>query len=305
MVAVAGDFGIQLHLARAVARGRRLRRGCSPRGCACGCGPPPSAMLVVSIGCSPRRLARIVRRAPIAVLALVYTVQRSDRVPALLLSRAVAQRHRVVADACGSARRRWCVAWSALAWWPNVDDARGRDAAAGGRDARRQRAHRAAVIAGWRARLRDVEQRRRGRLRRRRSTASAIADLAAWPTFARDVWPIGAGIVLSALYFRIDVFLVQWWAGTELVALYNAVFPAGRGAAAVSGRGARRGAAVAVPRGAICGRSSASRRRSPSARSLAAAVLWVAAGVARAVRLRRAVRRRGAGVSDPAARRFR
>jgi O-antigen/teichoic acid export membrane protein len=38
------------------------------------------------------------------------------------------------------------------------------------------------------------------------------------------VWPIGAGIVLSALYFRIDVFLVQLWSGTEAVALYNAVF---------------------------------------------------------------------------------
>jgi O-antigen/teichoic acid export membrane protein len=40
----------------------------------------------------------------------------------------------------------------------------------------------------------------------------------------RDVWPIGAGIVLSALYFRIDLFLVQLWTGTESVALYNAVF---------------------------------------------------------------------------------
>jgi O-antigen/teichoic acid export membrane protein len=43
-------------------------------------------------------------------------------------------------------------------------------------------------------------------------------------TFLRDVLPIGAGIVLSALYFRIDVFLVQIWSGTESVALYNAVF---------------------------------------------------------------------------------
>lgn len=40
----------------------------------------------------------------------------------------------------------------------------------------------------------------------------------------RDVWPIGAGIVLSALYFRVDVFLVQHWSGTEAVGLYNAVF---------------------------------------------------------------------------------
>src|SRR5439155_46506 len=45
-----------------------------------------------------------------------------------------------------------------------------------------------------------------------------------WQAFRRDVWPIGAGIVLSALYFRVDVFLVQLWSGTESVALYNAVF---------------------------------------------------------------------------------
>src|SRR5213079_1858632 len=54
-----------------------------------------------------------------------------------------------------------------------------------------------------------------------------VAGLRAGPTFAvfrRDVWPIGAGIVLSALYFRIDVFLVQLWSGTEAVAMYNAVF---------------------------------------------------------------------------------
>jgi len=42
--------------------------------------------------------------------------------------------------------------------------------------------------------------------------------------FRRDVWPIGAGIVLSAIYFRVDVFLVQRWSGTEAVGLYNAVF---------------------------------------------------------------------------------
>jgi O-antigen/teichoic acid export membrane protein len=46
----------------------------------------------------------------------------------------------------------------------------------------------------------------------------------AFSEFRRDVWPIGVGIVLSALYFRIDVFLVQWWSGSEAVAFYNAVF---------------------------------------------------------------------------------
>jgi O-antigen/teichoic acid export membrane protein len=43
-------------------------------------------------------------------------------------------------------------------------------------------------------------------------------------SFLRDVFPIGLGIVLSAIYFRIDVLLVQFWAGTEAVARYNAVF---------------------------------------------------------------------------------
>jgi O-antigen/teichoic acid export membrane protein len=41
---------------------------------------------------------------------------------------------------------------------------------------------------------------------------------------ARAVFAIGAGIVLSALYFRIDVFLVNAWSGPAAVGLYNAVF---------------------------------------------------------------------------------
>ena len=42
--------------------------------------------------------------------------------------------------------------------------------------------------------------------------------------FVRQVAPIGAGIVLSALYFRIDILLLQAWQGIEAVGLYNAVF---------------------------------------------------------------------------------
>jgi O-antigen/teichoic acid export membrane protein len=44
------------------------------------------------------------------------------------------------------------------------------------------------------------------------------------PVFMRDVFPIGLGIVLSALYFRIDLFLVEHWRGVEDVARYNAAF---------------------------------------------------------------------------------
>jgi len=42
--------------------------------------------------------------------------------------------------------------------------------------------------------------------------------------FVCDVAPIGAAVVLSALYFRIDVFLLEAWQGTQTVGLYNAVF---------------------------------------------------------------------------------
>jgi O-antigen/teichoic acid export membrane protein len=41
---------------------------------------------------------------------------------------------------------------------------------------------------------------------------------------ARDVLPIGTGIILSALYFRIDLFLLEFWSDLQTVALYNAVF---------------------------------------------------------------------------------
>lgn len=42
--------------------------------------------------------------------------------------------------------------------------------------------------------------------------------------FWRDVFPIGAGMLFSALYFRIDVFLLEHWRGPEAVAIYNAAF---------------------------------------------------------------------------------
>jgi O-antigen/teichoic acid export membrane protein len=42
--------------------------------------------------------------------------------------------------------------------------------------------------------------------------------------FRRDVLPIGAGILLSALYFRVDVFLIEAWRGTDAVGQYSAAF---------------------------------------------------------------------------------
>jgi O-antigen/teichoic acid export membrane protein len=44
------------------------------------------------------------------------------------------------------------------------------------------------------------------------------------PNVFRRVAPIGAGLLLSALYFRVDVFLLDHWTGPEAVAQYGAVF---------------------------------------------------------------------------------
>src|SRR5204863_4475250 len=55
-------------------------------------------------------------------------------------------------------------------------------------------------------------------------SAAAARGAIVRDSFVRDVLPIGIGLVLSALYFRIDVLLVQLWAGLEAVASYNSVF---------------------------------------------------------------------------------
>jgi O-antigen/teichoic acid export membrane protein len=43
-------------------------------------------------------------------------------------------------------------------------------------------------------------------------------------TFTRQVLPLGAAVLISALYFRIDVFFIERWQGLEAVGGYNAVF---------------------------------------------------------------------------------
>ncbi|MBI4476994.1 MAG: oligosaccharide flippase family protein, partial [Acidobacteria bacterium] len=53
-----------------------------------------------------------------------------------------------------------------------------------------------------------------------RETGSSMS----WSGFRRDVLPIGIGALLSALYFRVDLFLVQHWVGDGAAGLYNAVF---------------------------------------------------------------------------------
>ncbi len=58
----------------------------------------------------------------------------------------------------------------------------------------------------------------------RRAPADTMSLAPRGRAFLRDIAPIGLGIVLSALYFRIDVFLLQRWSGEAVVGVYNAMF---------------------------------------------------------------------------------
>ena len=196
MLAVATDFGVQMHLARAVAQAPGDARAMLARWwrvrlitSALGLG-----LLVVALTAFGARRTLAV---PVVLLALVYAVtslvelinyfyrglSRSDIESTLTLWQRVA----TLALGIG-----------ALLWRPSV-----------------------AVLAAallvpplaaltWSARF---------AMRDGPANAPPPED-----SFIHDVFPIGLGIVLSALYFRVDVLLVQLWLGTEAVAGYTAVF---------------------------------------------------------------------------------
>ena len=105
--------------------------------------------------------------------------------------------------------------------------------------------------------------------------------------FLHGVAPIGIGILLSALYFRIDVFLLERWSGTTAVALYNAVFRV------VDALRLFPAAVLAVALPVLCRAGDLKplvRLAAPltAAACGVAVVLWLTAGVGRAGPLRRA-----------------
>lgn len=55
--------------------------------------------------------------------------------------------------------------------------------------------------------------------------ATGSAEISLSPgRFMREAAPIGVGILLSAVYFRCDVYFLQFWSGLETVGVYNAAF---------------------------------------------------------------------------------
>jgi len=207
LLAVLTDFGIQLHVARAIARTPAAAGAILADWLRVRLWTTAAAIAIVAAGAVASRAAATIA-VPLVLFACVYGasglveflhyfyrgLSRSDVESSLTL----AQRAGTVV--CGAA---------ALAWRPDVS-----------------------VLAM--AMLIPVAATLAGSLRIARGFAASNPDspITTHPTshipqpivFAREVLPIGAGIVLSALYFRLDVFLVEYWRGTEAVGLYNAVF---------------------------------------------------------------------------------
>ena len=224
IVAVVSDCGIQLHLAREAARrpadaSRLLREWLRVR-----LWTAASAVAIVVLGLAVGR--RSAAAAPIAILALVYAcsgliellhyfyrgLSRSDIESSLTLW----QRGGTLACGLG-----------ALAWRPDVTAL----AVAMLIPVAITLAVSLRIAAGI-ARLTPCATSDEPCVTSALVAAQGLSPAAdtrlkpcvTWSLFRRDVWPIGAGIVLSALYFRIDLFLVQRWSGIESVASYNAVF---------------------------------------------------------------------------------
>jgi O-antigen/teichoic acid export membrane protein len=201
MLAVATDFGMQLHLAREVSRrpeaaARLLRAWLRMR-------LVTTAVALVAVVAVLARFVDTASAVPIALLALVYAcsglveflhyfyrgLSRTDVESSLTLW----QRGGTLVCGLG-----------ALAWRPDVTVL----AIAMLLPVAITLVVSAGIASGIRTPAVDARQ---------------VSYVTA-AVMRRDVLPIGAGILFSALYFRIDVFLVQRWAGTESVALYNAVF---------------------------------------------------------------------------------
>jgi len=221
MVAVVTDFGIQLHLARAVARqpeeAARLLGGWLRVRLWTAAG----AMVLVAIGLLVSGWSAAFS-TPIAVLALVYAcsgliellhhfyrgLSRSD------VESSVTVWQRTATLGCGLL---------ALAWRPDVTllgvamllpavvtliVSLRIAVRLGGRERSAEAFALRSDSVGHRVRPRFS-----GAAHRFSGAAPGLREVARpegppyvpWQAFRRDVWPIGAGIVLSALYFRVDV----------------------------------------------------------------------------------------------------
>jgi len=204
MAAVATDFGIQLHVARVVARRPETAASVLRSWLRVRWATAAGALAVVAIAAFAAAPLRPYA-APVILFALVYVC--SGLVEFLHyfyrgLSRSDVESTLTLAQRAGTL----VFGAAALLWRPDVTTL--------------AIAMLVPVAATLAVSLRIA--RTQARLAGARPAAAGSEPLPR--AFRRDVWPIGAGIVLSAIYFRVDVVLVQIWVGTEAVGLYNAVY---------------------------------------------------------------------------------
>jgi O-antigen/teichoic acid export membrane protein len=202
MLSVAADFGLQLHLARVVARAPERAATLLRRWLPVRIATSAAAVAVVIVGLVIAR-TRAAFAVPFALFVIVYAVNglveflnyfyrglsRSDVESSLTIW----QRGATLVVALAALAWRPEASWLALAMLAPAAAALAWSLSYATRD----RTARVAAIADARPLARELR---------------------------RDVLPIGFGAVLSALYFRVDLLLVEWWVGTEAVARYNAVF---------------------------------------------------------------------------------
>jgi O-antigen/teichoic acid export membrane protein len=206
MLAVAADFGIQLHLARAVALNPDTAERVLMRWLRVRLATAALSILIVAVGVTwvgwrSDGLSLVLLAAVYACSALVEFLHyfyrglsRSEVESSLILWQRLATLGGAVA---------------VLLWWPDLTWL--------------SWALLVPVLITFLASLRIA--RRLARSSRRDAGSSAVERFASTAAeFRQDVAPIGLGILMSALYFRVDIFLLQWWSGTAQVALYNAVF---------------------------------------------------------------------------------
>lgn len=214
MLAVAADFGIQLHVARSVARAPEQASDLLDAWLRIRLWTTAATIVVVAIGLAATRAPAAVA-VPMLLFALVYGA--SGLVEFLNyvyrgLSRSDVESSLTLWQRSGTL----LCAGLALLWRPDAGVLAGAmllpvagTLIASVPIARRLVARGSGLVPGASNPLRPD----RGSRATSRETR-----------FLSDVLPIGAGVVLSALYFRVDVFLVQLFRGTEAVARYSAVF---------------------------------------------------------------------------------
>ncbi len=201
ILAVASDFGMQLHLSRAVAQQPHSARRLLSGWLRIRLGTAVGGLTVFALGLVVTGSGGAYGPA-ILVLAVVYAVSGLTEFLNYFyrgIGRSDIESSLTVAQRIGTLATAALVLW----WLPSVT------ALAFALLVPAVLTFAASLWQAWQLSAAD------------RSSADHRVSLA---RSAGDVLPIGAGILLSALYFRVDVLLIEMWNGPAAVGQYNAVF---------------------------------------------------------------------------------